>query len=364
MAKNKNTTPPKTRAETAQTKEAKAKTEQAKEEKMAGIPQFDETWKFGIFLLLPFFINRFFPKLYEQIDWSVPPLDRSNEILQKQFKKRFKKKFPDLVIQVQLKPKEGKPARLLILHFEIQATSDRFFTRRIFRYNLALRKRTKLSVCSIGILVDESETWLPKAFLRKVFGTKLVFTNKNIKIATQRAIVEILMKDNDPNGWFLAAYFTCRDTKYDEKNRQQTKLDLIKSLTSAKIEDELREILFVIIDGLLNLSLKLQADFDSELEKLQGENSMKFITQSGIKWFNEGKEEGKSEGKTKWKAEGEAKVLALALKLKYEEPGTKFAKKLIGINNLEILDSIYQGIEAGLPLSELKKLLKPKASVK
>ena len=91
---------------------------------------------------------------------------------------------------------------------------------------------------------------------------------------------------------------------------------------------------------------------------------MKFITQSGIKWFNEGKEEGKKEGKTKWKAEGEAKVLALALKLKYGEPGTKFAKKLIGIDNLEILDSICQGIEAGLPLSELKKLLKPKASVK
>ncbi len=95
---------------------------------------------------------------------------------------------------------------------------------------------------------------------------------------------------------------------------------------------------------------------------------MKFITQSGIKWFNEGKVEGKAKGEARGeargKARGKAKVLPLALKLKYGEPGTKFAKKLIGINNLEILDSICQGIEADLPLSELKKLLKPKASVK
>ena len=95
---------------------------------------------------------------------------------------------------------------------------------------------------------------------------------------------------------------------------------------------------------------------------------MEFITQSGLKWFKEGelkgKADGEEKGKAEGKAEGEAKGLALALKLKYGEPGTKFAKKLIGIDNLEILDSIYQGIEADLPLPELKKLLKPKASVK
>ncbi len=359
MAKNKKKTQP---------RKQNSKQEQAKEKKKAGIPQLDETWKYGIFLLLPYFLSRFFPKLYETIDWSVPPLDRSNEILQKQLKKRFKKKYPDLVIQVQLKPKDGEAAQLLILHFEIQATSDSNFTFRMYEYNVGLMEQTQLLVCSIGVFLVGSETQLPIAFLREVFGTELKFTNENIKIADHRAVVEILMKENDPIGWFLAAYFACRDTKYDDENRKQKKLDLIKSITSAKINEELKEILFVIIDGLLNLSPELQADFDLELEKLQGEKSMEFITQSGLKWFKEGelkgKADGEEKGKAEGKAEGEAKGLALALKLKYGEPGTKFAKKLIGIDNLEILDSIYQGIEADLPLPELKKLLKPKASVK
>ena len=137
-------------------------------------------------------------------------------------------------------------------------------------------------------------------------------------------------------------------------------MDLIKILSSAKMEETIKKVLYTIIDGLLNLSPKLQDDFDSELKKLQGENSMEFITQSGIKWFKEGEAKGEAKGKAEGKAEG----LALGLKLKYGKPGTIFAKKLIGINNLEILDSIYEGIEADLPLSELKKLLKPKASVK
>ncbi len=138
MAKNNQKTHPKkqnsklTKIQEEQANNEKAKEEKAKEKRKAGIPQLDETWKYGIFLLLPYFLGRFFPKLYESIDWSVPPLDRSNEILQKQFKKRFKKKFPDLVIQVQLKPKDGEPAQLLILHFEIQATSDSNFTFRMY----------------------------------------------------------------------------------------------------------------------------------------------------------------------------------------------------------------------------------------
>ncbi len=341
---------------TNQTRTSQARAEQAKEEKKSGIPQLDETWKYGIFSLLYFFLRCFYPKLHQSIDWSVPPLDRSNEILQKQFKKRFKRIVADLVIEVQLLPNNTIPGKKLIIHFEIQSTSDKFFTFRMFRYNLGLKTKTKLPVCSIGILIDKSETWLPKSIKRKVFGTIVRFRNKNIKIATQRAVVEILMKENDPIGWFLAAYFACRDTKYDEENRKLKKMDLIKILSSAKMEETIKKVLYTIIDGLLNLSPKLQDEFDSELKKLQGENSMEFITQSGIKWFKEGEAKGEAKGK----AEG----LALGLKLKYGKPGTIFAKKLIGIDNLEILDSIYQGIEADLPLSELKKLLKPKASLK
>ncbi len=226
-------------------------------------------------------------------------------------------------------------------------------------------EQTELLVCSIGVFLVGSETQLPIAFLREVFGTELKFTNENIKIADYRAMVETLIKENDPIGWFLAAYFACRDTKYDEENRKTKKMDLIKILSSAKMEETIKSIVYTIIDGLLNLLPELQDDFDLELEKFEGEKSMEFITQSGLKWFMKGEEKGKADGEARGKARGKAEGLALALKLKYGEPGSKFAKKLIGIDNLEILDSIYQGIEADLPLSELKKLLKPtKASIK
>ena len=121
---------------TNQTRTSQARAEQAKEEKKSGIPQLDETWKYGIFSLLYFFLRCFYPKLHQSIDWSVPPLDRSNEILQKQFKKRFKRIVADLVIEVQLLPNNTIPGKKLIIHFEIQSTSDHFLSLRFLPWRV------------------------------------------------------------------------------------------------------------------------------------------------------------------------------------------------------------------------------------
>jgi hypothetical protein len=98
----------------------------------------DEAWKEALTLYFQPFMEFFYAKIAQQIDWRV-----KYPILDKEFPKRQRddvagKRLVDMLIKVQLK--DGKNCHILI-HCEVQGTRDPEFPRRLFRYYARIDSR-------------------------------------------------------------------------------------------------------------------------------------------------------------------------------------------------------------------------------
>ena len=255
----------------------------AKKKPLSKKGKYDSPWKVALKNFLPQGMELFFPKSYQQIDWSKKPkfLDTNLENIIKD--SETGNKIADCLVEVNLI--DGQEVYLL-LHVEVQGDEDTKFAERMYLYNSAIYSRYRKKVTSFAILADVNPGWQPEHFRYSYLGGETLLRYPTVKLLDYN--LEELQASSNPFAPIVEANLKTKVTTNDLNTRLTEKVRIIKGLYQRNFtKDEIIE-LFHAINWMMDLSDELQLEFSNIWKAYEREMNMPYLMDFEIKARNEG----------------------------------------------------------------------------
>ena len=227
----------------------------------------DSLWKAILEDVFDDFLRFFFEKADEVFDFSRPFefLDKELEQLFPVNSDDFSPKYVDKLVKVFTKAGEEQ---WVLVHVEVQGSSDRAFAKRMFQYFYRIYDKYDHPIIAFAILTDRNKSFQPRYFEEKFMGTSLRYDFNRYKILEQNELE--LAKSSNPFAMVvLTALTALKSGKISESELLEQKIGVLKRLVSnnfgrAKIE---------ALMGFLKLYVRFgnpenDIKFDSSLEQL------------------------------------------------------------------------------------------------
>ncbi len=216
-----------------------------------------------------------FPQVHRQIDWS-----RGYESLDKEFQQVVReaevgRRYVDKLVKVWTK--EGVECWVLI-HVEVQTTRDADFPQRMYVYNYRVFDRYNRAVASLAVLADDDADWRPADFSSNLFGCEAGIRFPVMKLLDFAAHEATLEASSNPFAQVVLAHLKARETHGDPASRCDWKIRLVRNLLERGFTPKDVRELFRVIDWLMELPPPLATVFRQEIEKMQEEKRMPYIT--------------------------------------------------------------------------------------
>ncbi|MBG1268395.1 cytosolic protein [Nostoc sp. WHI] len=303
--------------------------------------EYDSPWKQILQLYFEEFMLFFFPQAHGEIDWTRQPEFLDKELEQVVRDAELGKRLADKLVKIY---RIGGEETWILIHLEIQSQSESDFSERMFIYNYRIYDRYKRSVASLAVLGDEQVNWRPNQFGYELFGTKVEFQFPIVKLLDYQQRQSELEASCNPLATVVMAHLAALQTKSDRLERKQQKLSLVRRLYQQGFEREDVLNLLAFVDWVLTLPQDLEREFLFEVEQLEAEQRMQYVTsfeRSGIE---------------KGKLEALLKGIALGLKLKFSESGQNLLPEIESIQDVSVLEAILEGIDAASTVSQLRQI--------
>ncbi len=193
----------------------------------------DELWKLIIPLLWEDFIQFFLPEGEDEIDFSHKPDFLDKDLKRLMPKGKSKNRTVDILMRVYLKNGEHKT---FLLHVEVQAYFDPFFSRRVFQYFYRISDFLQEPIETLAIMIDEDPNYCPDEYIQQFGRTKVHFVYPLFKLL-----------DNPPpypEGNIFSiplevAWHALKQNKLKtDDDLEKLKFRLIKKLVEKKVEEE------------------------------------------------------------------------------------------------------------------------------
>jgi hypothetical protein len=303
--------------------------------------EYDSPWKQILQLYFEEFMLFFFPQSHREIDWTRQPEFLDKELEQVVRDAELGKRLADKLIKIY---RTGGEESWILIHLEIQSQSESDFSERMFIYNYRIYDRYKRSVASLAILGDEHINWRPSRFGYELFGCKVEFQFPVVKLLDYQQRQSELEASRNPLATVVMAHLAALQTKSDRLQRKQQKLSLVRRLYQQGFEREDVLNLLAFVDWVLTLPQDLEREFLFEVEQLEAEQRMQYVTsfeRSGIE---------------KGKLEALLKGIALGLKLKFGESGQNLLPEIESIQDVNLLEAILERIDTASTVSQLRQI--------
>ncbi|AVH63521.1 cytosolic protein [Nostoc sp. 'Peltigera membranacea cyanobiont' N6] len=303
--------------------------------------EYDSPWKQILQLYFEDFMLFFFPQAHGEIDWTRQPEFLDKELEQVVRDAELGKRLADKLVKIY---RIGGEESWILIHLEIQSQSESDFSERMFTYNYRIYDRYKRSVASLAILGDEQVNWRPNRFGYELFGTKVEFQFPIVKLLDYQQRQSELEASRNPLATVVMAHLAALQTLSDRLERKQQKLSLVRRLYQQGFEREDVLNLLAFVDWVLTLPQDLEREFLFEVEQLEAEQRMQYVTsfeRSGIE---------------KGKLEALLKGIALGLKLKFSESGQNLLPEIESIQDVSVLEAILEGIDTASSVSQLRQI--------
>jgi hypothetical protein len=297
-----------------------------KERSIASKVDYDSAWKDLIEELFKWFLEFFFPDIYQDIDFNKKPQFLSNE-LRKMFKSsKVGKRFADVLVRVYLK--DGS-TQCIFIHIEVQGTPDPGLPERIYVYNYRIYdhyRELNEEVISLVILTDEDKNFRPDEYYFKRWGFEHKMKIPMVKIIDYKDKIEELEKSDNPMAMVVLAQIKSYEAKKSDNQRKYNiKLNLFREcFKRGYSKDQIRG-LVKFIDWVINLPTKYQDKLYHEIIKLEEETKMPYLPT----WERTAKKEGKKEGKKE-------QALKTAKKMLEDDFSIENIMKYTGLSQKEI----------------------------
>lgn len=245
----------------------------------------DSPWKNILDIYFQSFLEICHPEAAAAIDWSrgYEPLEKELSSITR--KSEMGKRIVDKLMKVWRK--DGVESWVL-LHLEVQGRKENNFEKRMYIYNYRLFDRYNVPVVSLAILADTTKTWRPSVYQFSLWGCQLSFNFVSIKLLDYISREEELRASTNPFAVVILAHLAAIKTKKDELNRFSLKLALTRSLYD-KGWDKISVLnLYTFIDYVMALPEPLELEYLHEIEIIEQEKHMPYITSAERKGLQQG----------------------------------------------------------------------------
>ena len=254
---------------------------------------YDAPWKEALGEYLRECLALLFPAVHAAVDWGRPYAFLDTELQQARRAAAIGPRRADRLVQVWL---VGGEEAWLLVHVEVQSQEVPSFPERMFVYNYRVFDDHHHEVMSLAILGDERLGWRPDTYRRDLLGFELWMRYPVAKLADWRAQLEALEESDNPFAVAVLAHLAAQDTRGDADRREVAKLGLIRRLYERGYNRERVLSLFGFIDWLLALPPEHAARVLREVEAIEEERKMPYVTSVERIGVERGKQEGLEQG--------------------------------------------------------------------
>ena len=239
--------------------------------------QYDNPWKSVLDALLPQALALLLPAAYKGIDWS-----RGWESLDKDLKKLFPKatasdRWADKLIRV---CRRGGGEQIVFIHTEVQGDPVADFALRMFTTNYRIFDRYQKPVVSLAILGDDRPDWRPKSYGWTIWGCRAGIRFPSVKLWDYNdrwEELEVAAMAN-PFAVVVMAHLRTKATRKDPPSRYREKLRLIRRLYESGYERHEVANVLRFVDWVMTLPEALDDQLTEDLEALEAEKKMEYVT--------------------------------------------------------------------------------------
>ena len=266
---------------------------------------FDELWKKVIERLFPQFLCLFLPELGEMVDFS-----RDYSFLDKELQKISPplgkgKRFVDKLAKVYLKNGEEK---WILFHIEVQGQARVDFNERMFIYFYRIFDKYRVKIVSLAVITYPSKGVFEYKY--EFLNTRVLYKYNVSKIEEMRE--EKLLASKNPFALVCLAVKYSNAARKDKGLRFNFKRKLIRLMYERGKSREEILALFEFIDGALELDDKaLDIKIGEEIEQIEEENTMPYVTSIERLGMEKGMEKGREEGMEKGELIGDIRLTQL-----------------------------------------------------
>jgi hypothetical protein len=297
---------------------------------------YDSPWKEALDAYFEAFLALLFPRVHGQIGWS-----RGYESLDKEFQQVVReaevgRRYVDKLVKVWTK--DGVECWVLI-HVEVQTTRDADFPQRMYVYNYRVFNRYNRPVASLAVLADDPD-WRPSEFRNRLFGCEAGIRFPAVKLLDFAAHEAVLEASTNPFAKVVLAHLKARQTRGDTATRHAWKLRLVRGLYEHGFSPKDVRELFRIIDWIMELPPALNSVFRQEVDQIQQERRMPYVT--SIERFG--------------RCMGLRKGIETALRIRFGEEGLRLMPEIQEIHEEEKLEAILKALETAASPDEVRRL--------
>ena len=235
---------------------------------------YESPWKEALTDYFEQFMELCFPEVHADIDWS-----RGWETLDAELQEVIRdaeigRRLADKLVKVYLR--DGEEA-IVLIHVEIQGKVQIDFAKRMYIYNNRLFDRYDKEVISLAVLGDDDPNWRPDAYGYSRWGFRRHLQFPVVKLLDY-ATNHTLEQDPNPFAVIIMAHLKTLETRGVPQQRLQSKLALVRGLYDRGYTKNMILELFRLIEWMMTLPPPLQLEFKTELNRIQEENRMPFMT--------------------------------------------------------------------------------------
>jgi hypothetical protein len=181
-------------------------------------------------------------------------------------------------------------------------------------------------------------------------GMQEEFTFRIAKLHDYAKDVSKLEASENPFATVVLASCKALETRRGPPNRRMWKLRIVKGLYLRNWSKEKIDLLFGLIDEMMQLPEELEKLFDADLIDFEGEKSVKYV--SGIERIalRKGREQGREEGRQEGLLEG----IALLLDAKFGASGLKLLSKVHSLSGLAQLRKFSRFVKKAETLADVQ----------
>ena len=289
----------------------------------------DGGWKQLMEEYLEEFFRFFFPKIHAGIDFGQGYQYLDKELAQIMAGPKSGRREVDKLIQVRWK--DGGTDWILV-HIEVQAQRESDFAKRMCVYNCRIWDRYNEPVVSLALLADGDPRFRPDRFQRQMAGCRLEFTFPIVKLLDFKSEQELAL---DPSPFAIASLIQLRKLQAgpDVQRRYTYKLALAHALYRRGYErnDVLK--LFRFMDFVLTLPEAFSLRFRDELEVIEKELNMPYVTSVERLARQEGRQEGIEKGILQCAVD----LLRQALEVRFGEVPASLLEKIQQCQDVDVL---------------------------
>ncbi len=241
--------------------------------------EYDSPWKDILERYFPEFMAFFFPDVYLQIEWS-----KGWESLDQEFQKVVRdaeigKRYADKLMKVHRK--DGDEL-FVVIHIEIQGTYEDRFPRRMYIYNYRLFDRYQRPVASFAVLCDDRADWRPDEYSHELWGCRASLSFPTVKLSDYTDRWPQLEASDNPFAIVVMGHLKARATRGQSErlmaSRLRWKIHLVRLLYQGGWERQDILELFRFIDWVMRLPPQLEKRLENEINRLEMENEMRYVT--------------------------------------------------------------------------------------